>query len=79
MSKAASFSTMQQAITRYVKANIPQPVNNAHHGKISGNRVVIGNKSYPYDPAVDIYFGEGSAVYCILPDSGNMAAVVGVS
>lgn len=79
MGKVASFLSMQQAIMTYINSKIPKNPNTAHRGTISGGRVVIENKSYPYDPAVDIYFGEGDGVYCLLPDKGNIAAVVGVS
>lgn len=78
MSKAAAILNMQQAIIAYIKANIMADINRAHLGRVHGSRVVIGNKSYPYVPTVDMYFGDGDGVYCILPDSGNMAAVVGV-
>lgn len=76
--KSASILEMQQAIINFIRACLPEIPNNARRGVVRGNRVVIGNKSYPYDPAVDLYFGEGSGVYCILPDQGNIAAVVGV-
>ncbi|MBO4400548.1 MAG: hypothetical protein J5809_01735 [Selenomonadaceae bacterium] len=46
-SKSAAMLGMQQAIINYIKANLPQIPNNARHGVIKGNRVVIGNKSYP--------------------------------
>ncbi len=78
MSASASISRMQQAIIAYIQANIPKDTNKARLGTVNGNRVTIGNKSYPYTPAVDMYFGDGSQVYCILPDKGNRAAVVGV-
>lgn len=78
MSKAAAILRMQQAIIAYILAHIPKDPNHAHFGKVHGKRVMIGNKSYPYVPTVDTYFGDGDGVYCILPDSGNMAAVVGV-
>lgn len=78
MSAAASISRMQQAIIRYIQANIPKDQNKARIGTVNGSRVIIGNKSYPYTPAVDMYFGNGSQVFCILPDKGNQAAVVGV-
>lgn len=77
-SKSAALLEMQQAIIAYVKACLPKNPNKAKRGVVHGNRVVIGNKSYPYIPTVDMYFGEGDSVYCVLPDSGNMAAVVGV-
>lgn len=69
---------MQSAIISYVKSKIPKDKNFAHLGTISGNRVIIGNKSYPYVSTVDDYIGDGSGVYCILPNSGGVAAVVGV-
>lgn len=78
MSKAASFLRMQQAIIAYILASIPKDPNRAHRGTVHGNHVTIGNKTYPYVPTVDTYFGDGDGVYCILPDEGNMAAVVGV-
>lgn len=78
MSKAASLLAMQQAIMNYINSKIPKNPNRAYKGRISGGRAIIDNKSYPYDPAVDIYFGEGDGVYCLLPDKGNYAAVVGV-
>lgn len=80
MSAAASISRMQQAIINYLGKVIQdlKEQNKARVGTVSGNRVIIGNKSYPYTPAVDMYFGNGSQVFCILPDKGNQAAVVGV-
>ena len=69
---------MKRAVIDYINANIPEDTNYAHIGTVKGNRVVIGNKSYAYDPAVDMYFGDGSEVYCILPNECNSAAVVGV-
>ena len=78
MSKASNLQSMQSAIISYIKSNIPKDKNFAHSGIISGNRVVIGNKSYPYVSTVDDYVGNGSGVFCILPNSGNLAAVVGV-
>lgn len=71
-------ATMQRAIVDYIKSNMPKDRNHAVSGVIMGDRVVIGNKSYPYVPTVDVYFGEGDYVYCILPDAGTVAAVVGV-
>ena len=73
-----SFTAMNQAIIRYIDSKIPKDTNNAHIGTVRGNRVVIGNKSYTYRPTVDMYFGEGSRVACILPDNSSTAAVVGV-
>jgi len=78
MKQTISLSNMKQAIINYIQSNIPEEKNNAVSGRIKGDRVVIGNKSYPYVPTVDVYFGEGDYVYCILPDGGQIAAVVGV-
>lgn len=73
-----NFSEMNRAIIDYINANIPVDPNKAHIGTISGDRVVIGDKSYNFVPTVDLYFGEGSRVACILPENTNSAAVVGV-
>lgn len=70
--------SMQQAIMDYVRRNLPKDKNNAVTGVVRGGKVIIKNKSYPYVPTVDVYFGDGDYVYCILPDSGNVAAIVGV-
>ena len=78
MGISADFSAMNQAVVDYINANIPKDTNKAHIGTVSGNRVVVGNKSYSYTPAVDMYFGDGDRVACILPDNSNSAVVVGV-
>ena len=74
----ANFSAMNRAIIDYINSKIPKDTNQAKIGVVSGNRVIIGNKSYAYTPTVDMYFGEGSRVACILPEKSNVAAVVGV-
>lgn len=71
--------SMQSAIIRYIRANIPKDPNRAHIGVVKGNRVIIQNKSYAYDPAVDIFFQDGDSVYCLLPNGSNIAAIVGVA
>ncbi len=78
MGKSANFKDMQMAVVDWVKANMPKDQNKAHIGRIRGNSVIIGNRTYPYIPTVDTYFEDGYSVACILPDSGNIAAVVGV-
>lgn len=78
MKNSAAIRDMQQAIMSYIKANIPQNINKAHFGRVHGGKVIIGNKSYNYVPAVDLYFKDGDEVACVLPDSGNVAAIVGV-
>lgn len=74
----ANFSAMNRAIIAYIDAHIPKDTNKAHIGVVSGKRVIIGEKSYNYIPTVDLYFGDGSKVACILPENTNSAAVVGV-
>ena len=78
MRQTNSILNMQQSIINYIQRNIPKEKNNAVSGRIQGNRVIIGNKAYSYVPTIDVYFGQGDYVYCILPDDGNIAAVVGV-
>ena len=73
-----AISIMQRAILNYIESRLPKDNNKAYFGTVNGNRVSIGNRSYRFTPTTDIYFGNGSNVACILPDSGNTAAVVGV-
>lgn len=77
--KSNNILSMQQAIIRYIDSKIPKDQNKAHSGIVNGNRVIIGNKSYPYVSTVDDFIGNGSRVYCILPDSMTVAAIVGVA
>ena len=78
MGVSADFSAMNHAIIEYINSRIPKEQNNAHIGTVQGDRVIIGNKSYGYIPTVDMYFGDGDRVACILPENSNSAAVVGV-
>ena len=78
MGVSADFSQMNHAIIDYIDSKIPKDTNNAQMGIVDGGRVIIGNKSYPYVPTVDMYFGDGDRVACILPENSNSAAVVGV-
>lgn len=78
MALSSAISVMQAAIIRYIRANIPKDPNRALVGTVKGKRVVIQNKSYVYDPAVDIFFQDGDNVYCLLPNGSNVAAIVGV-
>ena len=73
----ANFSAMNRAILDYISSKIPKDKNKAQVGTVSGNRVIIGSKSYNYTPTVDMYFGDGDRVACILPDNSS-AAIVGV-
>lgn len=78
MGVSADFSQMTGAIINYIDSKIPKDANNAHIGTVKGSRVIIGNKSYPYVPTVDMYFGEDDKVAVILPENSSSAAVVGV-
>lgn len=78
MINMANFSAMTRAILNYIDAKIPKDPNKAHVGIVNGNCVVIDGKSYSYIPTVDMYFGDGDKVACILPENSNSAAVVGV-
>lgn len=69
---------LQNTIRGYIKRNLPIDKNKAVTGVVHSGRVIVGNSSYPFIPAVDIFFGDGDRVACLLPDSGNIAAVVGV-
>ena len=68
---------MQQAIKAWIKARMPKDKNHSVTGRVQGNKVIVGNISYPYIPVADIYFTSGDNVVCLLPDSGNLAVVVG--
>ena len=78
MNTSANILSMQQTIINYIQANIPRDQNKAHIGKISNGRVIIRNQSFSYMPVVDMYFGEGDNVACILPEQTNQAVIVGV-
>ena len=78
MSGSANISSMQRAIIKYIESRIPKDQNQAHIGRVVNGHITINNASYPCVPAVDMYFGEGSRVACILPEKANKAIVVGV-
>ena len=75
---SANFSTMNHAIINYIDSRIPKERNNAVRGTYCGNsKVLIGNKTYEADLVSDMVYSKGDSVYCLLPDSGYKAAVVG--
>lgn len=76
--KSSTVKDMQIAVVNWALAHLPKDSNKAHFGLVRGNSVIINNKSYPYAPAVDLFFQDGDRVACIMPDSGNIVAVVGV-
>lgn len=75
---AANYSAMNRAIIDYINSKIPKDQNKAHIGTVRGNSVIIGNSSYAYYPTVDLYFGDGDKVACLLPENTSEVAVVGV-
>ena len=79
MASFSAISVMQSAVISYIRANIPKDTNRAYVGTVKGKRVIIQNKSYAFDPAVDIFFQDGDRVYCLLPNGSNIAAIVGVA
>lgn len=78
MSSAGAIQSMQKAVLGYIQKNMPDDKNYALLGRVNGDRVTIGEKSYPYVVKVDQYVSDGDYVYCILPDTRNVAAIVGV-
>lgn len=78
MKDNANMIAMKNAIINYIKSQIPKDPNKAHIGVVSNGRVIIGNSSFSYTPAVDMYFGENSRVACIRPENTSSAIVVGV-
>lgn len=75
---SVNYSAMNMAILDYIRAKIPKDLNKAHIGTVQGNRVIIGNASHSFIPAVDMYFGNGDQVACIQPEGTSTAVIVGV-
>lgn len=79
MSKDFAILAMQRAIIRYIEARIPKDINKAQTGIVDNGKVHLPNgRTLKLDPVTDIYYTNGSRVACIIPDSGKVAAVVGV-
>lgn len=76
---AVDLNKMKNAVSNMVAKSIYNVTQNqkAKRGVISGGNVIIGNKVLPYTAAVDIFFKDGDAVWCIISDGGK-AVVVGV-
>ena len=74
----ANFSAMNRAIVNYIDSKIPKVRNSATVGIYCGNnKVLIGSKTYEADLVSDMVYSKGDSVYCLLPDSGYTAAIVG--
>ena len=74
---AINFAAMNRAIISYIDSRIPKDTNKAVKGTFYGDTVLIGTKHYEADTASDMRYNYGDTVYCLLPDSGYKAAVVG--
>lgn len=74
-----SIEGMKVAVTQYMNKAVEQAVRarKAQRGIVRGNSVVIGNRCYPYYPAVDVYFQDGDEVWAIVDDSCSHVVVVG--
>ena len=72
-----AISAMQNAIIRYINSKIPKDTNKAQVGTVNGKYITVGNRTYYGDPVTDSYYGDGDRVYCLLPNSGRTAAVIG--
>lgn len=74
-----SIQNMKNAVAGYVSQTIYKVSENmkAKRGIVNGGSVIIGNKVLPFTPAVDMYFQDGDAVWCIISDNGT-AVIVGV-
>ena len=77
--KSASISAMQRAVINYIQASVPKDTNKAQVGTYLNDYVVVGRKRYRANLVNDMYLNNGDSVVCLLPDSGNFAAVVGKS
>lgn len=73
----ANFAAMNRAILDYINARIPKDKNNAVRGIYNGDTVLINNRTYNADVVADMNYSKGDTVYCLLPDSGYTAAIVG--
>ncbi len=79
MSKYQAISEMQSIIMKYVDSKIPKNINKAQTGIVVGKKVhLTSGKTFRFEPVIDAYFASGSKVACLVPDSGNFAAIVGV-
>ena len=76
---AADLNGMKKAVETYFIKSVEIITQNrkAHRALVSGGRVIIGNRHYPYVPVVDQYFEDGDTVYAIVTDNGAQAIVVG--
>lgn len=77
---AVDLKNMKKAVSNMVTQAIYVRTQNqkVKRGLVQGGSVVIGNRVFPYTAAVDMYFSDGDVVWCLIPDGGRRAVVVGV-
>ena len=80
---SGAFGRMQRAVISYLKSrntgsNNNTKLNTAVQGKFSNGKVLIGNRNYPADLAVDMPVKEGDYVWCVIDDSDSIAVIVGM-
>ena len=69
---------MQKAISNYVGKKISQKNKNAAvQGKFSNGKILIGNKNYFADLAVDMPVKDGDTFWCLISDDKTTAVIVG--
>lgn len=80
---SGAFGRMQRAVISYINSQNTSnsndtKINTAVQGKFSNGKVLIGNKNYPADLAVDMPIKDGDYVWCVIDDSGTVAVIVGM-
>lgn len=70
---------MQQAIIRYLNSKQPKEKSvGAVQGIYKNGKILIGNKSYYADIAVDMPVKDGDSVWCLIADNKTTAVIVGM-
>ena len=78
---SVALNRMQRAVLNYFNSRSTSGTikqNTAVQGTFSNGKVLIGNKNYPADLAVDMPIRNGDVVWCVVDDSGSVAVIVGI-
>ena len=80
---SGALGRMQRAVISYIKSrntgsSDDTKLNTAVQGKFSNGKVLIGNRNYPADLAVDMPVKDGDYVWCVIDDSDTIAVIVGM-
>lgn len=78
---SGALGRMQRAVVKYVTSRgtgSNNKLNTAVQGKFSNGKVLIGNRNYPADLAVDMPVKDGDYVWCVIDDSDTIAVIVGM-